>query len=347
MYEVERKVGSRNPAFDWMKLLLSVFVMAIHAEVEMGYLTPVLWASVPLFFMTSGYFFFGKLSAADGRAARYGMYRKFLKRNLVLYGFWFVVLLPVTVYIRGWYSGSVLENALDLVQSFLFNSTFRASWYLMALNIGVGLILLVSNRISTPVLLLLTLPVHLLCCLFSNYYGLIADNAAVLRVYEGYLAVFRSLNNGFPAGLFWIALGKYLAEREAAPDGRRMLILAGLSAVLLMAEHGLVEYFRLAKTHNAYLALIPFCAAVFSWVRTLKGPLPGGERLGQASTIVYALHASVISLAGAAARRLLPVRREALQWVIFAVTALVCAAACLGIFLLEKRKGFRWLRCCH
>ena len=45
-----------NNAIDMMKLILSIFVVLIHSEVNLGMFTPFLRIAVPLFFIISSFF---------------------------------------------------------------------------------------------------------------------------------------------------------------------------------------------------------------------------------------------------------------------------------------------------
>lgn len=341
---VTQHTSKRNQSIDTMKFILAVFVVIIHAEVDIGFLHPFLSAAIPIFFITSSYFFFGKINKAKSRDEQMSHLWKFLKRNMMLYGFWFLVLLPITLYIRDWFSGSVVTAILRFLQAFFFNSTFRGSWYIMALNIGVLLVFFASAKIRTPVLLMMALPVYLIACLFSNYYGLVADNGAIMGLYNGYMHIFRSLNNSFPAGIFWIVLGKMLAEGETRLKQSSLLIVILVSSVLLVLEHGVIARYGLALSNHGYLMLVPLCWAVFCWVKNTNVSVGANLRLGHMSTIIYAVHTSLVSVLGAILRRATPLTGDLLQWTLLFVTMGCSLIVCGMIFALERKKGLRWLR---
>ena len=135
----------RNYNVDIMKIILSIFVVLIHAEVDMGILTPFLRIAVPLFFITSSYFFFQKFYLSNDRKK---VILNFLKRNMILYGIWFIILLPVTLPGRDWFEDGILLGMIRFLQSFFFNGTFRASWYLMALNIGMCFSVFLARKLT-------------------------------------------------------------------------------------------------------------------------------------------------------------------------------------------------------
>lgn len=343
--KAQKATGSiRNQALDTMKLILSVFVVLIHAEVDIGILQPFLRTAVPLFFITSAWFFFRKTESCGSSEARRSVLARFLKRNMMLYGFWFVVLLPITLYVRKWFSGTIAQGILGFLQSFLFNSTFRASWYIMALNIGMCIALWLSLRLSPGVQVLVTLPVYLLCCLFTNYYGIAARSEGIMAVYGAYIAAFRSLSNSFPVALLWLSLGRWFANNRLPLSRPWLYAAAAISGIALAAEYLLVSRFGLQKGDDAYLMLVPLCSAIFCLVKDSPSPWTGIRRSGHISTIVYASHASVITVVGAVVRRVLGEGFTGMNWIIFALSMTVCALGCGMIFRLEKHRRFRWLR---
>ena len=343
--KAQKATGSiRNQGLDTMKLILSVFVVMIHAEVEIGILKPFLRMAVPLFFITSAYFFFQKIDSCVTSQARRDVLLRFLKRNLILYGFWFVVLLPITLYVRDWFSGSLAQGIAGFLQSFLFNSTFRASWYIMALNIGMCIALLLSRWLTPGAQVLVALPVYLLCCLFTNYYGIAARFDGVMTAYNGYIAVFRSLSNSFPVSLLWLSLGRWFEQNHLPWAKRWLYAAAAVCAVALVGEYLLVSHYSLQMGDDAYLMLLPLCAVIFCLVKDSGSRWQPVRRSGHISTIVYASHASVITVVGAVARKVMGAGFAGVNWVILGASLVICAAICAIVFRLEKHRRFRWLR---
>lgn len=341
----QKATGSiRNQAIDLMKLILSVFVVMIHAELELGILTPFLRTAVPLFFITSSYFFFRKIEACPAGREKMGVLAAFLKRNMILYGFWFVVLLPVTLYIRNWFSSGLISGIPGFLQSFLFNSTFRASWYIMALNLGMCVTLWLSKRLSCGTQLLITLPAYLVCCLFTNYYGLAERSDALVSAYNGYVSVFRSWSNSYPASLFWLAMGRWFAQNKRNCQTAKLYAVAMVSGAVLLVEYWVVDYYGLSRGNDAYLALVGLCGAVFPLVKSASCSWGADCRFGHISTIIYASHASVITVVGAVVRRVLPPLGSGTNWIVFALSSAACVGICVAVFSLEKYKRFGFLR---
>lgn len=340
----QKATGSiRNQAIDLMKLVLSVFVVMIHSQVDLWVFSPFLRIAVPLFFITSSYYFFRKINSCETQTQRSKALGKLLKRNLTLYAFWFVVLLPITLYVRKgeWLSGSVVQGVVGFLQSLLFNSTFRASWYIMALCIGMCIIYLLSRKIKPEVLTVLMVPAYLLCCLFTNYTGLAERSELVMKLYDGYISVFRSLSNSFPVSLLWLSMGAVFAKQERSYNKKTLWIVIDLSALGLMAEYLLVSHYQLQNGDDAYLMLIPLCWALFALLKDVRLEWGARYRMGHVSTIIYASHASVITVLGAVVHKFVP---NDGGWLVFVATMIACLCMSAVIFRLEKCRALHWLR---
>lgn len=332
--DMNPKENVYNGMFDISKMVLAIFVVAIHAHLLPEILNPLIRMAVPLFFMMSSYFFF----------SRGAKLRKFWGRNLRLYGFWFVFLLPVTLKIRHYFENGFLQGILKMLQNFLFYSTFRASWYIIALCSAVTIVFLLSKKLSNTTMLAMSVPVYLLFCLFSNYYRLMERFPGWVSFCEGYQTVFVTLCNNFPVAFIWIVLGKMFAEDQIplTVTGSSRLLL--ISSVLLIAEHLLILHFELAAATDCYIFLIPLCVAVFSLICHSQITGNRAPLLRKMSTITYVLHSSSIVVIDVVALKLLHLEGQLLAVVEFAAAIAVCAAAAWIISRLEEYRCFRWLK---
>lgn len=84
-------------ALDLLKFIMSIMVVAIHTRLFEDVTFPWLRIAVPVFFMISSYFFFAKIRNTETVAQKSALLN-FTKRNLQLYLFYFVLLLPITLY---------------------------------------------------------------------------------------------------------------------------------------------------------------------------------------------------------------------------------------------------------
>ena len=162
---MERKTYN---SLDLMKIIASILVVAIHAEPLNGLSKDIVIdvfarVAVPFFFITSSFFFF------KGYHDKQALLR-YIRCLALLYMFWFVVTLPITVlnsFIEP--DTSFAHNLLRFIRGFFLGSTFRGSWFLMALMECISFIWLLSRRLHTPTLLFIGICMYTISVLFSSY----------------------------------------------------------------------------------------------------------------------------------------------------------------------------------
>lgn len=333
---------NREDAFDITKMILSIFVIGAHAGLYPDIMNPLYRIAVPMFFMMSSYFFFKSLG--QDKTANKARLKKFVVRNLRLYGFWFVALLPLTLIIRDYFAQGFVPGLLTLLHNFLFYSTFRASWYLIALCTAMVILYFLSGVTGNKGLLWISAPIYVLYCLFSNYYGLFGECDLWNSFCNGYRTVFVTLCNNFPAGFLWITLGKMFAEGKISIPAKVTRWMLPLSVMLLYAEQITVLHYGLADKTDYYFALVPCCIALFSLLRGADVHCSTAPLLRKTSTVVYVLHSSAISVLNLIGGRFLHIPEGWMAVYLTASSLMVCIAATFIILRLEKQKGFRWLR---
>ena len=315
-----------------MKFVLAFLVVAIHVApingtVYDGWIMMLCRLAVPLFFITSGFLFFGKMREESDQRKRL---TNFLKRGFLLYFSWLVILLPITVYRRGWFELGLFGGLWTFLRSFFLGSTFAASWYLMALLIGTLLIAVSAKVLSNRVLLAIGFAVYLLCCAYSGY-----GNLTGLPTSDWY-AIYLS----FPVSFIWLTIGKMIAEGEIAlPKRGRAALLIG-AAALYAIEFQLCRVRRWAAGTDAFVFLIPICTVVFLIVKEGTIETPRAKTLRNISTVTYCAHANVAFLFTKGAERLFKLDFDsgAACLLRYAVTVLVC----FGLGLLLQALGKRW-----
>lgn len=205
-------------AFDVSKLLLSVFVCAIHTCRGVLPVFPWTRLAVPVFFLISSFLFFSGVFGERDRSMQKRRLVKFILRSLRLYAFWFAALLPVVLVMKKYFAGGIVHGALRFFADVLLGSTFPASWYISALIIGCVIMYFVRGRAGSIAALLLSCAAYFICCLMSNYRGLFEGSAMehiFVVLYPG------TFYNSFPAGLVWIAVGKLLAAKRCGAGLRK------------------------------------------------------------------------------------------------------------------------------
>ena len=182
-----------------------------------------------------------------------------------------MALLPVTLYVRSYFAEGVLPGIVRMIRDFLFNSTFRASWFIMAMVISTILVYLLSFRMNNLMLFLLGLVVFILVSLRSSYYQAGMGGPVITAVVNGYERFAHAPQTSFPAAFFWIVCGKYFAEGVRIKISRALnLALIVIFAALLFAEWKYVEAVRDYSLYDSYLSLAPLCLSIFNLILNLK-----------------------------------------------------------------------------
>lgn len=345
----------QNDTYDVTKFVLAIFVTMIHL-ISFGRLGnlgklpfPILRLAVPLFFMLSSYFFFSKLTHT-AKEQHDAVLKKSLTRNLYLYLFWLLIMFYEVNAYRGYLGNGILAGIKHLLTDFFLGSTFIASWYIMALMIGLAVIYGLSKIVGNRGLLIFGFVTYVFCVLMSNY-----GNIGWVRMYIMHpvwsLPVQWVPVNSFPVSFLWIALGKYFADHPKAFYAGRMstqLWALGFAFVALYAEQLLIIFLKSDYRSDCYFMLIPVCCLLFGLINNVHMKVKGAKILRAFSTITFCLHATLAKVLVT-----IMVDYGIMQWSFrysilkWAVTVVLCGVATWGILRLEKVRGFGWLVYSH
>lgn len=329
-------------AFDILKVILSIFVILIHTELMPAIVYPWVDLAVPLFFMISSYFFFLKLKNTSSEKI---VLLNFLKRNMILYVFWFIILFPITFVLRGWHKLNIWECIINIIWRFLFNGTFRASWYIVALCIGVVIVYCLGKHIGNRTIILITGCVYFICCLFTRYTFFMDNFPVIFSTYQWYTKVFLSVGNSYPVALLWVALGKYFAECSRYKISVKLHMCTIASSILILVEHCILLYFKLPYTGCNFL-IIPLCVCVFIYTYNSRVKCKYSVSMRRLSTITYCLHASIVTIIAMLLRNCGIVDLQS-QIINTLLTIVICYIAGFVIIKLERYRYFKWLSMSH
>lgn len=230
-----------------------------------------------------------------------------------------------------------------MLGSFFFQSTFIASWYIMALVISIWLVLMASMVLRKSAVVFLAVPAFVVCCLMSNYRNVLIES--------GHLAALVSFfgdapYNSFWAGLFWVSLGKYVTDCRGCIDAtpRQLAVLGIIGLMVLGAEQFVIQTNHFAVVNDSFFSLPLVVVPVFLLSLRLDIDLRGAAFLRAASTVVYCLHGTL--------RYVLISVGTALgcsfgNFVLLLPVIGVCLLVTWGIMVGEKRGGLSWLRSAH
>ena len=288
-----------DSTYDIIKFILSLLVLAIHSALFPMALYPWLRIAVPLFFMMSAYFLFSKLREAPKDNHR-SILKKFIVRNLQLYLCWFIILLPITIYLRRniWFSNSFFKNVLIILKSLFFGSTFAASWFITATVIGSLIIYFLSKALKNDFIVLLFSVIAFCFVTITSSYKSVIANTFLIVVIDKYIDFFGGLVCSFPAAIFWIFIGKIFAEEKIEIKSTGLLIILTIcSCIALFVEWKFVISLDGSYNNDSYFMLAPLCVLLFICVGKAK-PIywKNSVYFKRASTIIYVTHASLLPI---------------------------------------------------
>lgn len=339
-------------SIDLMKFILALMVVLIHVnpfppDVN-AIVMPVLRLAVPLFFITSAFFFFrkvrvGKNSSESDIIAGVKRAVHFTRRNLGLYFFWLAVLLVPVILFRGWFKNGLLWGFFTFVKHFFFGSTFIASWYIMALVISIWVVLILSVKLSSTTVVVMTSPFFIVSCLMSNYYY-----SPLTQAHLGALQfAFWFPYNSFWIGLFWVAVGKWLSDHFEAWGGVASCHLLGITTVgllLLGCEQAYIVQNGYCYDSSVFFSLPIVVVPLFLLFLRWDIAFSGTAFLRAASTITYCLHATLRSILKAV---FLLFGVQASELMLLGPVVVICLLLSVVILRLERYPKLTWLRFAH
>lgn len=286
------------PLVDYFKLLAAVLVVAIHTSPltsispEGDYiLTRVIGRiAVPFFFMVTGYFILPG-AVTDGKRAL-----KYLKRIGLIYLVSLLLYLPV-----GFYAGHFKDADFLMVLKMIFlDGTFYHLWYLPALILGFGLMVLLLRGLPVPAAGIVCSLLYIVGLLGDSYYGLIPESSFIYTFYQGLFHVFAYTRNGLFYAPVFLLLGYVIADFRPS-FALSMAGLGGFSA-LLLGEGILLKLLDVQRHDSMYLFLLPMMYFLFAALlereeTEARNLFPRGLPL-----LVYILHPLFLLLVRAGAK---------------------------------------------
>jgi serine/alanine racemase len=328
---------------DWLKFIAALLVVANHTGPLLSYspyanflisgiLTRV---AVPIFFMTSGFFYFRKLNgdqAGDLRAMNH-----YLKKIGKLYVIAIVLYIPLNVY-TGYFKDDF--TAYSFFKDLLFDGTFYHLWYLPALLIGIVLTTVLYKKMQLKVMLAVAALLYIIGLLGDSYYGFIKPYHGISEAYDGMFAIFDFTRNGLFYAPVYLAMGAWAAKGRHAP--RTQLTNAGLFAVslgLMFAEGILLHSADIPRHDSMYIFALPATYFLFQWAQQWRWK--SGKGFREWRVWIYVLHpiAIVLVRGGAEAAKLESwfIENTLLHFVAVCLLSIVMAAAAVRVSVISSK----------
>lgn len=293
--EINRK--SRLDMVDLTKLILAFMVVAIHTYLLGEYIYPFVRLAVPAFFIFTGYFTFRKIDFETDKKVQNNIFQMTLKRYIILYMVWFIILLPYTIDYRGYFNCGVENGIKSILHAILTKSTFPASWYLMASVYGIVAVYLLSRKLSNKSLLLIAVPCYLAATVYSEFYYVL-QNILPSGVYDVCMKLIEVFGepcfNGVVA-IIYIVIGKMIADGEI---GNRTAKIYGYGfigiLVILLGEYFFMKRYEFfVYTSDCLIFLAPTVTLFVLWIMNIHIEIPHAKMFRNMSTIIYCIHVPI------------------------------------------------------
>ena len=324
---------------DFLKLLLSFVIVAIHSEFLSCVIFPLARLAVPTFFVLSGYFAFVKINSQQTSQQKQSTLWKIVKRYLQLYLFWLIVLSPIVIYIGEYYKRGLLESTLDLIHNFLFDSTFPSSWYIMACVLGITIIYFLSRKLDNLVLLAVTIPIYVFVTLISQFTSEIKAHPVLNDIYSFFVMILGTPYWNFMVSLIYILIGKMIAERKLSNCQSKKFLIGLLACVVgLFLERW--AWSRIPTFRNeviCYFMLPPTAAFLVLWVMHLNVNIKHAAAYRKISTITYCIHYSVVKVIS----EIMSILRVSDPHRILLFFSASIISVCVGLVILKLEKSER------
>lgn len=329
---------------DAAKLFMSLCVLAIHADLFKGVLSPTIRLAVPIFFIFTGFFFFSKLNKTSESEKKKVLW-SMEKRYIQLYLFWFIVLLPITIYYREYYTYGLCDFVRIFLKELIFGSTFRASWYLMACMLGTAIVYWLS-QINQKLLIFLGIAFYLFATFASKYHVLIQNDEMLSVLYSEINECVGKPYNNFFVSIMYLTIGKMIVDYKMVPFKKTYSILG-----LCICYSALLCEFLVAKNQfwfqynsDCWFMLAPTATFFVLFVLELDIKLPHTRVMRSMSTIIYCSHLTIMMVVK---KIFLILNITYTPPIIFLATLMCVTVLSFAILKLENIHKFRILQYSH
>lgn len=215
-------------SFDFLKFILSFFVIAIHC-----YTAPhlvLLDVAVPLYFMMSGFLLYNKAIHSVTALEKVSSCDKYVKHIFKLYITWSLIYLPYTIY--GFYAldGSYMGKLLCIIRGFLLvgeNYLSWPLWYLLGLVVSVLIIRTFINCSKFTLNQLFLVSVLFLITGMVLNRSIDSPILPIKVISKVYFSVFATTRNGVFCGFPLVMLGMMIAKYSTFATNTRTIVVGG------------------------------------------------------------------------------------------------------------------------
>ena len=242
----------RNYSLDTLKLICAIFVIFIHTpqpDIWGSYITPLIRCAVPIFFMISGYFTYGK------KDIKYTIHKR-ITQLLTIFAIVFLFYFSLFLIANG--RDSLEHLSILLSYNFILLNSVPYSmhlWYIIA-YIYVLLIILLVDRFNLYKWLFFITPILLLTALTIGKYS---------EIILGHTFPTNYTRNFLFTGLPFFTLGMIIKKVNQLPN----IYTAGVSCVLFYVL-GYIEVLHVKNLGDFYASTIFLSLSIFILFLNIK-----------------------------------------------------------------------------
>lgn len=211
----------------------------------------------------------------------------------LLYGF------TSTSYRYGYQNNFFYSGAVSIVKDVIMGEGFTGSWYIIASVLAMLLLSICSRNVSAGLMLIITFPLYVFGVLVTNYSCLLGTESTVMQLGLGYHAITgQYYNTSLPIALFWMSIGRFMAEVDIQLNKRVLRSLLIISGALLAVERCITLLLGKPEMDDCYFMLAFFCPLLLLLMLNNNTSFSSAFRFREISVIAYVSHGTCERIVG-------------------------------------------------
>lgn len=259
-------------AIDLTKFICSILVIVVHTAPLLNINEDYNWLLiailgrfvVPFFFISTAYFI-------SLNTQKYGdfYFKTYIRSLIKTYLIWSIIYLPLGIdYIGKEFSIPFFLYPIALIVALVYIGTYFHLWYIPALILALCIVHWAMKHFRKRYILTISFLLILLGSL-ETYYGFI-HTPFILNIVDRYFGIFITTRNGIFFGLFYVAWGYFIAQKDAwihktHHHGSAMTIFFVLMVLEAFIIHGTNNL-----DSNILLMAAPFTICLFLYCRDVS-----------------------------------------------------------------------------
>ena len=245
-------------------IFLHTIVLSDNSAITFIFRNNICTFAVPYFFAISGYFFYRIKNNKTKVLER-------IKHIYSVYIFWTIIYLPFVI-IKYVFSNKQ-DYWLNYVKRFFLEGSYETIWFLNALGIATALYYLLSKKLSSKKIFVISLILYVMGCLLSSYVGLLNRIPGGNFIVQNYYSMFESVKNGLFFGIPFFCIGNliYKYKNSLVFTTKKLVICLIIFLLISIVENYYrITIFGTGKSSDLYFTLIPMTFILIILSITIK-----------------------------------------------------------------------------